>query len=257
MSGHRLPSAGVLLLAAAATILPATPSSPAAAEDRPPQAPTRDVAVTYRMAAGAAASEMRIAWLTAEQRMRLDMPGQGYMVVDQRGQRAFMVMDSTRMVMEIPFAQNTQRMAQLPQGARLAREGQDRVAGTPCTVWTYQEGGRTGRTITADGVVLRVTSPGGPEESMEATEIAYDAQDPARFRPPAGYTALAMPSLTGGSAVPGAAALPPGVGMPTGAAPSGPFAPPGFGAAAPVPATSSGTSPPAAKPPNAVPQRTR
>jgi hypothetical protein len=217
------------------------------------------------MAAGAAASEMRIAWLTAEQRMRLDLPGQGYMVVDQRGQRAFMVMDSTRMVMEIPFAQNTQRMAQLPQGARLAREGQDRVAGTPCTVWTYQEGGRTGRTcITADGVVLRVTSPGGPEESMEATEVAYDAQDPARFRPPAGYTALAMPSLTGGggAAVPGAAALPPGalppgMGPPAGVAPSGPFAPPGFGAAAPVPATSSGTSPPPAKPPNAVPQRIR
>jgi hypothetical protein len=195
----------------AAAVLLAAPALPAAAQDRPLASPSRDVAVTYRLAAGPA-QEMRLSWLAAERRMRLDMPGQGYMVIDQRDQRAFMVMDEQRMVMEIPFAQNTRRMGQLPPGARLTREGEDRVAGTPCTVWAYQEGGRTGRScITEDGVVLRVQSAAGPEESMEASAIAYGPQDPARFRPPEDYTVLSMlPSLPGLPSAPAAAgAMPP------------------------------------------------
>ena len=244
-----------LLTAAACLTLGVAGAPSAAAQERPPAMPGRDVAVTYRMAAGGM-PEMRIAWLTAEQRMRLDMPGQGYMIVDQRGQRAFMVMDEARMVMEIPFAQNTQRMAQLPQGARLTREGQDRVADTACTVWSYLENGRTGRTcITEDGVVLRVVGAGGPEETMEAIAVSYGAQDAARFRPPSGYGAMAMPSLAGG---PPPGALPPG-GMPPGAMP-----PTGMPGGMPFSAMPMGAAPPAnpggspgAKPPNALPQRTR
>ncbi|MBX6374969.1 MAG: hypothetical protein IRZ13_12130 [Acetobacteraceae bacterium] len=198
-----VPAGGGIAVAVAFALLIGLTPPAAATQDRPLTSPARDVAVTYRLGAAVAgpAQEMHLSWLAAEQRMRLDMPGQGYMVIDQREQRAFMVMDEQRMAMEIPFAQNTRRMGQLPAGARLTREGEDRVADTPCTVWAYQEGGRTGRTcITEDGVVLRVQSADGPEESMEASAVAYGPQDPARFRPPADFTVLSMvPDMPGGN----------------------------------------------------------
>lgn len=271
-------------LAAAAALLAAGPAAlPAAAQqaDRPPTSPTRDVAVTYRLGGaeartGESPQEMRLAWLAAEQRMRLDMPGQGYMVIDQRDQRAFMVMEDQRMVMEIPFAQNTRRMGQLPPGARLTREGQDRVAGTPCTVWSYQEGTRTGRScITEDGVVLRVQGPDGPEDSMEARAVAYGPQDPARFRPPADYTVLSMPAGMGAAMMPPpvAAGGPPGAGPPgmlplAGAMPPG-LLPPGAMPGRLPPAgtvgvastsgssSSSSSSAMASPPPTAQPRRSR
>ncbi|GGG31675.1 hypothetical protein GCM10010964_19560 [Caldovatus sediminis] len=252
-------------LAAVSAALLAGSASAGAAQDRPLASPTRDVAVTYRLGAGGPTEEMRLSWLTAEQRMRLDMPGQGYMVIDQRAQRAFMVMDDQRMVMEIPFAQNTRRMGQLPPGARLTREGQDRVAGAPCTIWAYQERGRTGRScITDDGVVLRVESAAGPEESMEARTIAYGPQDPSRFRPPEDYTLLSM--LPG----PAPAGPPPIASGPAGPPPFGGAVPPGampFGALPALPpagavgATSTGSSSSASSavvaPYGAAPQRSR
>ncbi len=272
----RLRANAIPLVAAAAAAAAAAAFAPlgaaGAGQERPLATPQRDVAVTYRMAAAGPIQEMRIAWLAAEQRMRLDMPGQGYMIVDQRAQRAFMVMDETRMVMEIPFAQNTQRMAQLPPGARLTREGQDRVAGTSCTVWAYQESGHTGRScITEDGVVLRVVSAAGAEESMEATAVAYGPQEPARFRPPADYAALSMPGLppmgAGGAAAampggtpPGAlpfGALPPGA-LPPGALPPGALPFGALPAIAPAATTSSSSSSaPGPKPANALPPRAR
>ncbi|MBW8270955.1 hypothetical protein [Caldovatus aquaticus] len=268
---HRLaPRAATALLIAGLAPLPGAAQQ---AADRPPPAPTRDVAVTYRLGsaaapAGAAASEMRIAWLAAERRMRLDLPGQGYLLVDQRNQRALMVMDGERVVMEIPFAQNTRRMGQLPPGARLTRGGDDRVAGIPCTVWTYQDRGHTGRScVTADGVVLRVQGDEGPDDFLEAREVAYGPQDPASFHPPPDYTMLAMPAGMGAPMLPPAAfggaapaAPPPGTlplagAMPPGLLPGG-LAP--AGAAGTVSTGSSSSSATGGMPPAAAqPRRSR
>ncbi|MCB4821936.1 hypothetical protein [Roseicella aerolata] len=77
---------------------------PAAAQDRPALIPLRDVGVTYRVTAGqAAGQELRMAWLSAERKLRVDMPGgAGWSVVDQRSQRVLMVLDQPRLVLELP-----------------------------------------------------------------------------------------------------------------------------------------------------------
>ncbi len=206
-------------LAAAALALPllagaATPPALAEGSAAPLLVPARDVAVTYRLAGpgGTGAQEMRIAWLAAEGRLRLDLQPElgGVMVVDRRAQRVFMVMDHQRLVVELsPGGDGLPRLGELPPGVRLVREGDDRIAGVPCTVWRYQDRHQSGRAcITADGVLLRASGAGatgtGDDGSIEAIAVAYGPQDPARFQPPSGYRSMraALPAGRASAAVP-------------------------------------------------------
>lgn len=196
------------LLGGAAAAVPALADD--AAASTPPLLPTRDVAVTYRLAGlgSAGTKQMQVAWLTAEGRLRLDLPAElgGVMLVDRREQRAFMVMDHQRLVVELPLGGDLPHLGELPPGARLTREGQDRVAGLPCTVWRYQDGGQSGRAcITADGVLLRASGPGatggaGDDGALEAVAVAYGPQDPARFRPPPEYRSMRAAAPRAGAA---------------------------------------------------------
>jgi len=188
-------------------------AAPALAQDRPPLFPTRDVAVTYR--APQAGGEMRMSWLAARGVMRMDMPdGQGWMVVSPgREGGGFIVMPAQRMVMDLPEAQmaEARRLSPGPQ-ARFLREGTDRIAGTPCTIWRVEEGRDTGRVcMTADGVALRAEQPGQPQSRMEATSVAYGPQDPARFERPRGYQSFQLPSGLPGGLPRGTALPPPGL----------------------------------------------
>ncbi len=176
--------------------LPAT----ALAQDRPPITPSRDVAVTYRflgqsMPQGAPQS-MTISWLAAQQLMRSDLPGMGYMVMDHRNQRAFMVMEQVRAIMELPAQQAVQQYGPSPR-ATFRREGSATVAGHSCTIWSYQDGDSRGRAcVTADGVTLRAEGTAqGHSGGLEATNVAFGPQDPARFQRPQGYRT--MQSLQG------------------------------------------------------------
>jgi hypothetical protein len=180
---------------------------PALAQDRPPIYPTRDVAITYRVTGGQAQGgmpAMTMSWLSAAQTMRIDMAGMGYMVADHRNQRGFMVMDQMRMIMDIPMQQALQQAGPSPNAA-YRRTGSDTVAGLACTVWSYQDGGNAGTAcVTADGVMLRAQgSSQGQSGGMEATQVAYGTQDPARFQRPAGYQSMQMPG--GAGQMPGAA----------------------------------------------------
>jgi hypothetical protein len=186
--------------------LVATPVSLAArAQDRPPLAPTRDVSVTYRVSAEQAGQEMRMSWLVAEQRMRVDMPGgMGWSVVDQRSRKMFMVMDQQRMVMELPTQGGPGGVSiptQPPDSARFTRGGTATVVGLSCTIWRYVDGASRGEAcLTADGVMLRSSGmQDGHHGSVEATAVAYGPQDPARFHPPAGYQTMQLP----GGMIPG------------------------------------------------------
>jgi hypothetical protein len=176
---------------------------PAVAQERPQIYPTRDVAVTYRFTGNVpqgTPSGMTIAWLAAAQTMRMDLPGTGFMVADHRGQRAFMVMEEMRMIMDLPFAQAMQQHGP-SANATYRREGTDTVAGTQCTVWFYQDRDTTGRScITADGVMLRAQgSSGGQSGGMEATRVAYGAQDAGRFQRPQGYQSMQVPGGAAGA----------------------------------------------------------
>jgi hypothetical protein len=170
---------------------------PAAAQDRPAMLPTRDVAVTYRFtgaAAGQGMAGMSMSWLAAQQLMRNDMGGVGWSVVDHRNQRGFMVMEQMRMVMDLPMQQAMQQFGPQANG-NFTREGTTTVAGLPCTTWRFENPQGQGRAcITADGVTLR--SEGtfqGHSGGMEATQVTYAAQDPARFQRPQGYQSMQMP----------------------------------------------------------------
>lgn len=186
----------------------------ASAQDRPQVTPTRDVEVTYRVSGGpdqAGPADVRLSWLKAERKLRMDIPGGiGWSLLDQRAERVVMVMDQLRMVAEVPvqagLAGPSPLAAMLPH-ARFTRGAGARVAGQPCTIWRYQEGGNQGQAcITADGVVLRGQGThGGRSGSVEATRVDYGPQDPARFRLPAGYRTMPMP-----------AGLLPGAGRPPG-----------------------------------------
>ena len=183
---------------------------PAAAQDRPTFFPTRDVSVTYRASGGQeGVTEMRMSYLTAEKKLRVDLPGGiGWSIVDQPAQKMTMVMDAQRMIMEMPAqaagpgARNM--FAQPSETARFTRGASATVAGVLCTSWRYEDGPSRGEAcVTADGVMLRSTgSNGGQGGTLEATAVAYGPQDPARFRPPAGYQVMQMPSGMGGGRPP-------------------------------------------------------
>lgn len=173
-------------------------AQPAAAQDRPPLFPTRDVAVTYRFVGGAQPpgmpQSMVMAFQAATQTLRTDIPGMGWMIADQRNGRAFMVMEQMRVIMDVPLSQAMTGGA-LPPNASFRREGADTVAGLPCTVWSYQDGQTQGRScVTADGVMLRAQGThAGQSGGIEATSVAFGPQDPARFQRPQGYQAMQVP----------------------------------------------------------------
>ncbi len=181
---------------------------PAAAQDRPLLYPTRDVSVVYRLTGPQAeGQEMRLSWLSAEQKLRTDMPGgMGWAVLDRRSRRVVMVMDAQRMVMELPLgAAGGPSLPEPGENARFTRGGNAVVAGHSCTLWRYQEGQNSGEAcITKDGVMLRSSGTyDGHRGGMEARQVTYGTQDATRFRPPEGYRVMQMPAGMPGLRQPG------------------------------------------------------
>jgi hypothetical protein len=192
-----------LAAAATAALLHA---APALAQGQPQMVPTRDVAVTYRVTGPATSGagqlpELTMSWLASAAMLRMDIPGFGWTVVDQRNNRAFSVMEQMRMIMDVPPGQVLPGTG-LPPGATFQRGATEAVAGLSCTVWTYQDREGNGRAcITADGVMLRGEGTrGGQSGGLEALRVAYGPQDPARFQRPQGYQTMQMPQ----GAMPGA-----------------------------------------------------
>lgn len=182
---------------------PAPPAVAAPAQPPPSLNPARDVAVTYRVSgAGPEAREMRVAWLAAAGLTRLEPPGApGWILVERRpagatGMRATMIVDSQRSFMRLPPEMATAMALDPPGGLALARGGEERIAGEPCTLWQAGPAGRrTALCVTADGVLLRSVTPlsSGGENLLEAVAVRYGPQDAARFRVPEGYRARQAP----------------------------------------------------------------
>ena len=189
--------------AALALLCLAAPS--AAAQERPVFVPTRDVAVTYRVTSGQGAGhELRMAWLVAERKLRVDAEGApGWSVIDQQAKRMLVVMDQQRAVLEVPANTGPGGLSlptEPPASARFTRAGNDTVAGLRCTLWRYEDGDKQGETcLTADGVMLRSSGGqrggqgGSRTGAVEATKVAYGPQDPARFQAPPGYRSMQLP----------------------------------------------------------------
>ena len=192
-------------------------AGPALAQDRPPITPTRDVSVTYRVSGQGQSAEMRMSWLAARNMLRVDLPGgvMGWMLVDQRAGTGVMIMDAQRMVMDLPAGQIPRAAMGAAANARFTREGPGRFANLDCTQWRTEDQGETARVcLTAEGVLLRAESIGGQSAGggvLEATAVAFGAQDPARFQRPAGYQTFQMPAGMAPGMPRGTAIPPPGV----------------------------------------------
>jgi hypothetical protein len=178
-------------LAAALLTLPVA----AQAQDRPQIFPTRDVAVTYRVAGQGQQSELTMLWSAATRMMRMNLPGgAGFMVADHQNQRGFMVMEQMRTIMDVPMAQAAGVQRDF-ETARFTRGGTEKIAGNDCTVWRYQGASQSGEAcITADGVMLRAQGAAqGQQGRMEAVRVQFGPQDGALFRRPQGYQTMQMP----------------------------------------------------------------
>jgi hypothetical protein len=178
-------------------------SAPGLAQERPQIYPTRDVSVTYRVSGSGAPQgnlpPLTMSWIAATQTVRMDIAGLGYVIADHRNGRGFMVMEAQRMVMDVPMQQAMQQFGPSPN-ATYRRTGTDTVAGVSCTVWSYQDGPSTGTAcITADGVMLRGQGTrDGQSGTLEATQVTYGRQDPARFQRPQGFQTMQVPQAPGG-----------------------------------------------------------
>lgn len=198
--------AGVLAAALLPGLLLAAP--PAAADTAPARLrPARDVAVLYRVQGGnQGPQQVPAAWLAAQQRLRVEPPGlPGWILADVPAGRAQMVIDATRMVVRMPGQGPIPMLDQLPPGARMERAGSATVAGLRCDNWrvTAREG-QGEICLTPDGVALRASGThDGKSGSLEALQVTYGPQDPARFQVPPGYQPVSLPQGLPPGLIPG------------------------------------------------------
>ncbi|MFB9972004.1 hypothetical protein ACFFMP_19335 [Pseudoroseomonas cervicalis] len=184
------------------------PALPALADPAPARLrPARDVAVLYRVQGGnQGPQQVPAAWLAAQQRLRLEPPGlPGWILADLPAGEARMVIDATRMAVRLPGHAAVPMLDALPPGARMTRAGSATVAGLRCDNWrvTAREG-EGEICLTADGVALRASGTrDGKSGSLEALQVTYGAQDPARFQVPAGYQPVTLPQGLPPGLVPG------------------------------------------------------
>lgn len=184
-------------------VLAAAIALPAAAQNAPLTAPTRDVAVTYRATGTVQGKpqdkELRLAITAGGQLMRiegLDQPGAagGYLIIDRRTNRMLMVVPKEKHYLELPASDVFARGFLLSATMGFTRRGSETVAGLPCTVWeiSARSGGGTA-CITDDGVLLRGRGQRGAQ-AIEATRVTYAPQPATLFRPPADFARLDLPA---------------------------------------------------------------
>lgn len=179
---------------------------PAAAQDRPPAMPTRDVVVTYKVDPAPPNTDT-VAWLVSEGRIRTEgraLTQRVAHLIDMRSGGVTAVLDAYRTYHDLGrmAAAMTGDYVFARSGLRLTREGSDKVAGYACTVWRVEEPDTAPEDakhacITADGVPLRLIEGSGAEATTqyEATRVTYAPEDPARFRVPEDYRPLEAPGL--------------------------------------------------------------
>lgn len=179
-----------------------TPGQPGAvarpaALDHPPLLPTREASVLYRVSASSAPPvEVRITSQPNGAAMRIDMPDQTYMLVNQAEKRMAMVVPNELMVMDLPYQTGMQDQFLLNSRMKFSRRGPDTVAGVRCTGWDVVLDGNRGLAwVTDDGILLRSISldPQGRRNMIEAISVSYTPAPAADYLPPEGFDHMAAP----------------------------------------------------------------
>ena len=152
----------------------------AAAQDRPPAQPTRDVAVTY---SGMPNAALQMSWLAAAHLSRSQVAPGIWSLHDQAQYSTVLVNDALKAIIVLPMPDPM--LTGASPDARFTREGSATVAGIGCTSWAIRTGAADASAcIAAAGVPLRMEAT---NIVLTATEVSYTPQDPGRFAVPAGY----------------------------------------------------------------------
>lgn len=166
----------------------------ALAQDRPAVRPIHDVTVDYRLEGadphGDNSSRLiRLSWTGQGTRLRLDADGgQGFVLVDYAAHRMDLVITQQRAFIALPFDPAVAPGLSIPPDVTMQQAGQDRVADTPCVLWTMQAPrSRSTACITADGLLLSLHADGTAQPALEATHVTYATQPPGLFDIPAGF----------------------------------------------------------------------
>jgi hypothetical protein len=169
-------------------------------QDRPTFPPTRDVAVEYQTTGGPRGHPphsltTNFYFTTRGERLRADLPNQGYMIVDTVAKRLIMVMTGPKAYLEMPYDPGRMPTFAPPRDATFTRRGTDTVAGQTCTIWDVASKQGDGTAcITADGVMLRGHGEGDRGGgSILALRVSYGAQPETLFQPPPDYRRLSIP----------------------------------------------------------------
>lgn len=177
---------------AAACLAAITLPAAARAQDRPTTMPTRDVDITYQMAAPGPSGKVemlsqRMRWSPEAGLLRVDPPTQGiYTIMDYHAHKLLVVSEPQRTVMLMHAAANVSAPGVSPT-AQFARVGPAQVAGLACTDWQTKDstGQPTTVCLTDDGVLLRARR--GDQVLVQAVTVNYAPVDASVFKVPAGY----------------------------------------------------------------------
>jgi len=180
-------------IAALTLSLLAVPALAQAKEAPTSLTPSTDAAVTYAVqATGQPSGTMIIAWNVGAGKVRIDSAMfPGWLLLEQRDQRAFMVVEEQRAYMPLPAEAAAKAAPRLPPGVQLTEAGTDTVASQPCTIWKFasQQEGEGTVCVTDGSLLLRLEArtPAGQQVRIEAQTVSTSAQDTARFTLPAGF----------------------------------------------------------------------
>ena len=174
------------LAAACLIVLPLLAAARARADGQPATMPTRDVDITYHLAASKnlPAAEQRVRWEAAAGRQRIDPPASDlHIIVDNHTHHLISVRDKEKLALDI----DQSAVQPPPDGpGAYTKLGTATVAGLACTVWQANAApGTPHLCFTDDGVLLRVVT--GGQVIVEAVHVTYAPANPADFEVPADY----------------------------------------------------------------------
>jgi hypothetical protein len=169
----------------------------AAVPDRPRILPDRDVTVQYAVTSNEPGIPQNVTVrMTADGHVRIETPGQGYLLYASGASKARWVMPQGGLYIELPVGASLAGPFVPSADARFTRAGEGTVAGLSCTQWRVSapRGGGTA-CVTADGVILKGEGGDGRGHtgSIVATQVAYAPQPAALFEPPPGAQRLSLP----------------------------------------------------------------
>jgi|ERR1700722_1345155 len=168
------------------------------AADHPVLAPTRDVAVTYKLTGANqmnGATTMQVTYADGG-RVRMDffhfLEGTvpfGSLIFDPPADRVTTLLPERHGYLQRDVGKLYNPGIMLSEKMNFTRQGSSTIAGVQCTDWSVSNGaaGEGTACVTDDGVVLRATRSKPAEGSMEALAVKYGLPPADIFAPPADY----------------------------------------------------------------------